>query len=230
MNIAEEELDGLILSAMEEYKLQIEGVKDTCKGFIYVVDGNKIQDFVLEEIARMLRLHTKSNAPRRAPRIVITGPPGSGRSLQASKISEKYETIHVKISSLLKDVINSQSDTGKMVWNLIKVGDPVPDQLVMTLIAERLNKLDCKINGWILDGFPGSAAQLDYLKKLQINPSLVILLEVSDHIVYERLEHRRFDPVEGKHYNTMLDPPKEEAILCRLVQSDEDNHPTVKKR
>jgi adenylate kinase len=99
----------------------------------------------------------------------------------------------------------------------MKLGEPIPDHMVMKLISERINKLDCKINGWILDGFPHTVNQLNLLKEYNFNPSLVILLEVSDHLVYERLEHRRFDPLTGLNYNTMLCPPDNDTILGRLV-------------
>ena len=76
----EDEIDTLARSALTEYKLHMEGVKEVCKGYIYTLDGNKPQGVVTEDIARNLRIRNKSNAPKRAPRILIHGPPGSGRS------------------------------------------------------------------------------------------------------------------------------------------------------
>jgi adenylate kinase family enzyme len=58
----------------------------------------------------------------------------------------------------------------------------------------------------------------------------VICLEISDSKIYERLEHRRFDPLTGTYYNTATHPPTDEAIISRLIQSPEDAHHIVKKR
>lgn len=61
----------------------------------------------------------------------------------------------------------------------------------------RVCQTDCKINGWILDGFPKTEAQISLLKSLKISPSLVSVLEVNDNVAFERLEHRRIDPLTG---------------------------------
>lgn len=68
-----EDIDNLARSAVNEYKLNIEGVKEVCKGCITELDGNKPEGVVLEEIVRILKLN-KSNAPRRPPRIILLGP------------------------------------------------------------------------------------------------------------------------------------------------------------
>ena len=194
----ENQTEALALSACEEYKHHIEGVKETCRGFIHVVDGNKAQDVVLEEIARIHRLHTKNSAPKRAPRLLICGPPGSGRSSNSRRLAEKYELVHVQVSSLIKHEIAKKTPEGRLAWRAIKNGDPVDSQMVQRLISERLAKLDCKINGFILDGAPNDASQIDMIQALGIVPTAILALELNDHVVYERLEHRRFDPLQGK--------------------------------
>jgi adenylate kinase len=68
------------------------------------------------------------------------------------------------------------------------------------------------------------------MKKMGIQPSHVISLEICDSKIYERLEHRRFDPLSGIFYNTSTDPPTDMEIITRLIQSPEDCHPVVKKR
>ena len=80
----------------------------------------------------------------------------------------------------------------------IKNGDPVDSQMVQRFISERLEKLDCKINGFILDGAPNDASQIDMIQALGIVPTAILALELNDHVVYERLEHRRFDFLQGK--------------------------------
>ena len=93
----------------------------------------------------------------------------------------------------------------------------------------RLDKPDCKINGYILDGCPTTTEQIAALNDLGIVPSLVITLDQSDSSVYEKIEQRRFDPIEMNHYNLLLDEIPKEAQL-RLIQQRDHTHPIVKRR
>jgi len=79
-----------------------------------------------------------------------------------------------------------------------------------------LEKPDCKINGWILDGCPTTNEQIAALNDLGIIPSLVITLDQSDSSVYGKIEQRRFDPVELKHYNILIDEIPSDA-QSRLI-------------
>lgn len=82
-----------------------------------------------------------------------------------------------------------------------------------------------------MDGFPSSKEQIHQLQELGVTPSHVILLEISDSKIYERLEYKMFDPVEGVYYNTVSEKPEDEEILKRLIASTEDKaHGVVKKR
>lgn len=74
-------MDDVANQAMEEYELHIKGVKSAFKGFIYDYNAiDKAQNDVANDLARMLRIRFRSNAPRRPPRVILLGPPGSGRS------------------------------------------------------------------------------------------------------------------------------------------------------
>lgn len=75
------ELDDVASQAVDEYDLNVKGVKTAFKGFIYEYSAiDKAQNDVANELARMLRIRFRSNAPRRPPRVILLGPPGSGRS------------------------------------------------------------------------------------------------------------------------------------------------------
>ena len=86
--------------------MHIKGVKNAFKGFIYdySVDG-KEKNETINDLHRMLKLHYRSNAPRRPPRIIILGPPGSGRSTQCDSIAKRYGLIHISTRALLKNEI-----------------------------------------------------------------------------------------------------------------------------
>lgn len=81
----------------------------------------------------------------------------------------------------------------------------MPNELVIDLVKERLERPDCKINGWILDGCPSTPEQIALLNENGIVPSLVVTLDQSDSSVYEKIEQRRFDPIECRNYNLLLD-------------------------
>ena len=112
----------------------------------------------------------------------------------------------------------------------MKEGSPVPDAFLTQVIKQRVDKLDCKINGFVMEGYPSSNGQIQSLKDIGIVPSHVVVLEISDSKVFERIEHRRFDPVQGVTYNTAVDPPQDEEVIAWLIQSPEDKHIVVKKR
>jgi adenylate kinase len=82
----------------------------------------------------MLRIRYRSNAPRRPPRVILLGPPGSGRSTQASLISKNYGLVHVCTRSLLKHEISRNPDTAKLIANCLDNGELVPDQIVLSLV------------------------------------------------------------------------------------------------
>jgi len=106
----------------------------------------------------------------------------------------------------------------------------VSDDLILQLVIERLMAPDCQINGWVLDGCPITVEQVEGLMSRGIQPSQVITLELSDQLVYERLEQRRFDPVTGMFYYIMKQNDLPDEILNRLVQAKNDTHPEIKKK
>jgi len=105
----------------------------------------------------------------------------------------------------------------------------IQDEIIIDLVKERLERPDCKVNGWILDGCPQNLYQIKHLRELQIIPQLVIVLELPDSLVYEKLESKRFDTVSAKEYDILKDKI-DPSILGNLVQRQEDTHPMVKRR
>ena len=106
----------------------------------------------------------------------------------------------------------------------------MPDKIVLTVVEQRLKQSDCRVNGWILDGFPQTDAQINLLKSLKIRPSLVCLFEQPEEESVRRLSNRRVDPQTGISYNLEINPPKEEAIAARLIELHEDKEKVVRTR
>ena len=97
------ELEDVANRALEEYDLHIKGVKTAFNGFVYEYEAtDKSTGDVANDLARMLRIRFRSNAPRRPPRVILLGPPGSGRSTQAHIISHRYGLVHISSRDLLK--------------------------------------------------------------------------------------------------------------------------------
>jgi adenylate kinase len=138
--------------------------------------------------------------------------------------------VHVCTRSLLKNEISRNPDTAKLIANCLDNGDLVPDQIVLSLVEQRLKQSDCRVNGWILDGFPQTDAQINLLKSLKIRPSLVCLFEQPEEESVRRLSQRRVDSQTGIYYNLDINPPKEESVASRLVELHEDKESVVRHR
>lgn len=149
------ELDEVANMAIDEYDLHIRGVKSAFNGFIYEYSAtDKVQNDVANDLARMLRIRFRSNAPRRPPRVILVGPPGSGRSTQASTLAKRYGLVHIATRALIKQEISRNPDVGLLIQSCLDKGQLVPDQIVISLVEQRIKQSDCRVNGWILDGFP----------------------------------------------------------------------------
>lgn len=82
----------------------------------------------------MLRIRFRNNAPRRPPRVILLGPPGSGRSTQASVIAKRYGLVHICTRSLLKSEIARNPDIAPTIANCLDTGNLVPDHIVLSLV------------------------------------------------------------------------------------------------
>ena len=81
-------------------------------------------------------------------------------------------------------------------------GTPVPDEIILRLVDERIKQADCTVNGWVLDGFPETESQVNLLKSMRIDPSLVVMFDQTVNESVRKLGARRIDPVTGELFNT----------------------------
>lgn len=125
----------------------------------------------------MLKLRYKSDAPRRPPRVILLGPPGSGRSTQCRILADSFGLVNVSPALLLKAEAEKNPGLKIKIRESLEKGEPIPDEIILRLVDTRLRQSDCRVNGWVLDGFPENDAQVNLLKTMKIKPSMVVIFE-----------------------------------------------------
>ena len=144
-------------------------------------------------------------------------------------MSEAYGIVHVSVSELLKKEIGINRELGKTISAAVDAGEPVADHIVNGIIEKRLNETDCRVNGWILEGFPKSKAQIALLKAMRIKPAIVFVLEQGEEESIRRLSNKQVDPESGAYYNIQVQPPSDETINSRLINQVCDSEAVVRK-
>jgi adenylate kinase len=218
-----DELDQVAMQVFSDYEMNMNAVRSSFKQFIFEYNATDISvSDVTKDLARMLRLRYKSDAPRRPPRVILLGPPGSSRSTQSKILADTFGLVNVSPMELLKAEAERNLGIKLKVRESLEKGDPIPDEIILRLIDARLRQSDCRINGWVLDGFPENEAQVNLLKAMRIKPSLVVIFEQPVEESVRRRNNKRVDPHTGIYYNTEVNPPKSEVVNARLVHQKED--------
>ena len=132
--------------------------------------------------------------------------------------------------ALLKNEIQRNPATGKTISKCFDEGLDIPDEIINPLIEKRIKQSDCRVNGWVMEGFPYSKAQVNLLKALRIKPSMVFMFESSEDESARRLGNRRIDPTTGIVYNLEVNPPSDEATSSRLIEMVQDSDEVVRKQ
>jgi len=167
-------------------------------------------------------------------RIVIMGPPGSGKGTQAKIISEKYGIPHVSIGDILRDNILRKTELGALVKQYIDRGELVPDDIIIELTLNTLRDLLKEFNGYILDGYPRTITQAEALEQTDMKPEIVIDIMLNEEECVKRLTNRRYCPKCGEIYNMILKPPKVDELCdkcgSKLMMREDDDENVVRRR
>jgi adenylate kinase len=170
-------------------------------------------------------------------KIVILGPPGSGKGTNAHIISELYGIPVITTGDMLREAIRKKTEYGKFAEGYMVRGNLVPNNIVNEIVRERISKPDIE-NGFILDGFPRNSEQAEALDRilddLNIELSHVLYVVLSDEAIIHRLSKRRSCPNCGAIYHLESAPPKE-VCLCdncynKLIQREDDKVDIIKHR
>lgn len=154
-------------------------------------------------------------------KLIIIGAPGAGKGTQAEKLSEKLNIPHISTGDIFRSNMSNNTQIGKQVRAYMDKGNLVPDELTIEIVKRRLQEKDCA-NGFILDGFPRTIPQAEYLDKaadeLNISIDAVLDIVVSDKEVIKRILGRRVCPSCGMSYHISNNPPLVEGI-CDVCHS-----------
>jgi len=165
--------------------------------------------------------------------IILLGPPGAGKGTQADLICSLCNIPKISTGDMLREAVASGSDFGKKVSNILDTGGLVSDEIIGSLIEDRLTKPDC-INGSLFDGVPRTLGQASELQSMGIQFTHVIEIHVDDEVIVNRMSGRRVHPGSGKNYHIEYNPPKVEGIDDEtgepLIQREDDKPDTVIKR
>lgn len=171
-------------------------------------------------------------------RIIILGPPGSGKGTQAQKISQKFQIPHISTGDIFRENTENNTVLGQKAKTYMNNGELVPDELVIDMMADRMRQDDVKKAGYLLDGFPRTVAQAEALRALNIknNKELdyVINLEVPFDKIIKRISGRYICPTCKATYHIEHNKPVREGFCdidgTPLIQRDDDLEETVKNR
>lgn len=167
--------------------------------------------------------------------LAFLGPPGSGKGTQAKLLAAKLKIPHISLGDILRDEARSETEIGKRIAQFIHAGKLAPNELTIELTRKRIGKPDCR-SGFILDGFPRSAAQAEALDKMLKGMGLdkVLYFHVTEDQVVERLSDRKSCKTCGAVFHQKYNPPKAEGKcdLCggELYQRRDDEEAAIRTR
>jgi adenylate kinase len=163
-------------------------------------------------------------------RIILLGPPGSGKGTQAEKLNDDLGLIRLSTGDMLREAARDRTELGKMAKSYMDRGALVPDDVVIGLMKEKISSLK---EGFVLDGFPRTVQQADALEEFA-DIDHVINLDVDDEELVSRLTKRRSCPDCNVVFHLLYKPPMEDGICDKcgasLYQRSDDTEETVRAR
>ena len=170
--------------------------------------------------------------------LILLGPPGSGKGTQGERLQEDFRLPYYATGDILRAAVKEGTEVGKQAKEYMDRGDLVPDQVIIGVIAERLQDEEAS-DGFILDGFPRTVPQAEALhgkmKELRREITAVLLIDVPEEEILRRLGGRRTCERNPSHiYHVEFDPPKEEGVCdidgSKLIVRDDDKPEVIKNR
>lgn len=166
-------------------------------------------------------------------RIILLGAPGAGKGTQAQYICEKFAIPQISTGDMLRAAVKAGTELGKQVENIMQTGGLVSDELIISLVKERITDADCE-NGCLFDGFPRTIPQAEAMIEAGVDIDFVVEIDVDDEEIVKRMSGRRVHPGSGRTYHVIYNQPKVEGKDNEtgedLIQREDDAEATVRKR
>ena len=165
-------------------------------------------------------------------KLVLLGPPGSGKGTQAVRLAEHFRVPRISTGDILRRQVAEKTALGKKAAAYVRTGKLVPDALVIKMVRKRLQEKDA-VKGFVLDGFPRTKEQAEALDKMtRIDRALLLFLDPEDLI--KRSTGRRICENCEAVYHLLMNPPKAPGVCDRcgakLIVRDDDKEETVRRR
>ena len=169
--------------------------------------------------------------------VIFLGPPGAGKGTQARQIAESYSVPHLSTGDMFREHVSRGTPLGLRARPIMERGELVPDDLVLSMVEERISRPDCG-DGFLLDGFPRTLPQAEKLdeilrKRFKTRP-LVVHFVVDRNQLMRRLTGRRTCAMGGEIYNIYDHPPKVPGRCDRdggeLMQRPDDREEVIAER
>jgi adenylate kinase len=170
--------------------------------------------------------------------LVLLGPPGAGKGTQAKLLEDRYGLIKLSTGDMLRAAVTAGTELGREAGEIMQRGELVPDDLVIGLIAERMDA-DGTNRGYILDGFPRTIAQAEALDRLLAERGKrldsVVVMEVDDDALIERITGRFACANCGEGYHDLYKQPEVPGVCDRcgsteFVRRSDDTEEVVRSR
>jgi adenylate kinase len=170
-------------------------------------------------------------------RVILVGPPGSGKGTQGKLLSERLNLVHIGTGDILREAIRQNSTLGRLAEPYILKGQLVPDDLVNEVIADRFRR-DDRPDRFVIDGYPRTVAQAasfdQTLRQQFLDLTAVLFFQVEDEEIVRRMSGRWSCPKCKSTYHLISNPPRLPGIcdVCqtKLIQRSDDREETVRER
>ena len=166
-------------------------------------------------------------------RLILLGPPGAGKGTQAAFLCKRYGIPQVSTGDMLRAAAKAGTATGLAAKRQMDAGQLVSDEVIVSLVKERLHEPDCE-KGYLFDGFPRTIPQAEAMKTSQVRIDYVLEIDVPEADIILRMSGRRVHLGSGRSYHVQFNPPKVEGrddlTGEPLVQRVDDLEETVRSR
>ena len=161
--------------------------------------------------------------------LILLGAPGAGKGTQGELISKELGIPTISTGNMLREAMANGTELGQKIKKFMDEGSLVPDDLILSIVAERVAQPDCK-NGFILDGVPRTLVQAEVLDAKGVRIDHVVSLEVKDEEIVGRMSGRRVCTACGASYHIVSNPPKTEGVCDNCggeVTTRKDDEPAT---